>query len=78
LYIWRRNGSFFNVWALRFDDVRGSVTGAPVQVTQFDSPAHRVRADDLPMAEPTVSKNTMILPMADATGSIWMLDNVDK
>ena len=30
LYVWRRHGSFFNVWALRFDDARGTVAGAPV------------------------------------------------
>jgi Tol biopolymer transport system component len=78
LYVWRRDGSFFNVWALPFDDARGAVAGAPVQVTQFDSPAHRIWADDLSLAEPSVSGPTMILPVADATGSVWMLDNADK
>ena len=78
LYVWRRHGSFFNVWALPFDDARGTVAGAPVQVTQFDSPAHRIWADDLNLAEPSVSGTRMILPIAEATGSIWMLDNVDK
>jgi hypothetical protein len=28
--------------------------------------------------EPSVSRNRMTLPMVDATGNIWMLDNVDK
>ena len=78
LYVWRRHGSFFNVWALPFDDARGAIAGASVQVTQFDSPAHRVWADDLALAEPSVSGDRMILPVADATGSVWMLDNVDK
>ena len=78
LYVWRRHGSFFNVWALPFDDARGTVAGAPVQVTQFDSPAHRIWADDLSIAEPSVSGTRMILPIAEATGSIWMLDSVDK
>ena len=78
LYVWRRHGSLFNVWALPFDDARGTVAGAPVQVTQFDSPAHRIWADALNFAEPSVSGTRMILPVAEATGSIWMLDNVDK
>jgi len=78
LYVWRRNGSIFNVWTLPFKDARGTVVGAPVQVTQFDSPAHRIWADDLALAEPSVSGDRMILPVADATGSVWMLDNADK
>jgi Tol biopolymer transport system component len=78
LYVWRRHGSFFNVWALPFDDARGTVAGAPIQVTQFDSPAHRIWADELNYAEPSVSGIRMILPVAEATGSIWMLDNADK
>jgi hypothetical protein len=78
LYVWRRHGSVFNVWALPFDDARGTVTGAPFQVTQFDGPAHRIWADELSFAEPSVSGTRMVLPIAEAKGSIWMLDNVDK
>jgi len=78
LYVWRRHGSLFNVWALPFDDAQGTLAGAPVQITQFDSPAHRIWADVQHFAEPSVSGTRMILPVAEATGSIWMLDNVDK
>jgi hypothetical protein len=46
-------------------------------VTNFDSPAHHIWTD-LSEAGPSVSRNRMILPIADATGSVWMLDNVDK
>ena len=77
LYVWRRDGSLFNVWALPFDDARGTVSGSPRQVTHFDSPAHGLWANLAP-SEPSVSRDRMILPIADATGSIWMLDNVDK
>ena len=78
LYVWRRQGAFFNVWALRFDDARGIAAGAPFQITHLDSPAHRIAADDLSIAEPSISGTRMTLPVAQATGSIWMLDNVDK
>jgi eukaryotic-like serine/threonine-protein kinase len=78
LYVWRRHGAFYNVWALRFDGARGTVAGAPVQITHLDSPAHRIWADDVTNAEPSVSGTRMILPIGHATGSIWMLDNVDK
>jgi len=78
LYVWRLNGSLFNVWALRFDAARGSAVGQPMQVTQFDSPAHRIWADEIGLAEPSVAGHRMTLPIADATGSIWMLDNLDR
>jgi hypothetical protein len=78
LYVWRLHGSFFSVWALPFDDARGTVAGAPVQLTHFDSPARRIWADDIGLAEPSVSGNRMVLPIAEAKGSIWMLNNVDK
>ena len=78
LYVWRRDGSLINVWALPFDDARGTTTGSPFQVTHFDSPAHRIWADDLGASEPSVSRERMTLPIADATGGIWMLDNVDR
>ena len=48
------------------------------QVTDFDSPSHRIWGDDLGSAEPSVSRTRMTLPMVDATGNIWMLDNVDR
>jgi len=78
LYVWRRNGSLFHVWALPFDETRGIPSGSPFQVTHFDSPSHRIWGDDLASAEPSVSRNRMTLPMVDATGNIWMLDNVDR
>jgi Tol biopolymer transport system component len=78
LYVWRRDGSLFNVWALPFDDAHGTTTGSPFQVTRFDSPAHRIWADDIGAAEPSLSHNRMTLPIADATGGIWLLENIDK
>jgi len=78
LYVWRRNGPFFQVWALPFDEARGIASGNPFQVTHFDSPSHRIWGDDLAYADPSVSRNRMTLPMVDATGNIWMLDNVDR
>jgi len=78
LYVWRRDGSLINVWALPFDDARGTTTGSPFQVTRFDSPAHRIWADDLGLAEPSMSHHRMTLPIAEATGNIWLLENIDK
>jgi hypothetical protein len=78
LYVWRWNGSLINVWALPFDDARGTTTASPFQVTRFDSPAHRIWADNLGSAELSVARDRVTLPIAQASGNIWMLDNVDK
>jgi Tol biopolymer transport system component len=78
LYVWRRDGSLFNVWALPFDDARGTTAGSPFQVTRFDSPAYRIWADDIGSAEPSLSHNRMTLPIAEATGGIWLLENIDQ
>jgi hypothetical protein len=63
---------------LEFDDAKGAAVGAPFQVTHFDGPARQIRSRDLGMTEQSVSRTRLLLPMTDTTGSIWMLDNVDK
>jgi hypothetical protein len=68
----------FNVWAVPFDDRQGSVRGTPFQVTHFDGPAHRVWADELSLAEPSVAADRMLLPVVHATGSVWLIENGAK
>ncbi len=78
VYFWLRQGSMYNVWGVEFDDAHGTTVGAPFQVTHFDGPARQIRGRDLGMLEQSVSRTRLMLPMTDTTGSIWMLDNVDK
>jgi len=77
LYFWLEYGSLFNMWALRFDDVHGTSIGAPFQVTHFDTRARHINTN-IGGTDPSVSRTSLLLPMTDSTGSIWMLDNVDK
>ena len=78
LYFWLQHGSFYNVWALRFDDGSGTAVGAPFQITHFDSPARHIDNMELGASEQSVSRKSLLLPMTDSSGSIWMLDNVDR
>ena len=78
LYFWLRQGSLYNVWALRFDDVHGTAVGAPFQVTHFEGRARQITSIDTGGSEQSVSRTGILLPMTDTTGSIWMLDNVDR
>ena len=77
-YFWLRQGSLYKVWALRFDDVHGTAIGAPFRVTHFESRARQITSTDIGGSDPSVSRTGLLLPMTDTTGSIWMLDNVDR
>lgn len=66
-----------NVWRLAFDTTRGSVIGKPVQMTRFDALRQSI-SEDAQRDEYSVGRNSLVLPIHEKTGSIWMLDNVDK
>jgi hypothetical protein len=78
VYFWLRQGSLYNVWGLEFDDAHGTAVGVPFQVTHFDGPARQIRSRELGTLDQSVSRTRLMLSMTDTTGSIWMLDNVDK
>jgi eukaryotic-like serine/threonine-protein kinase len=76
-FISRRPGPHFNLWAVPFDPNRGVPAGEPSQLTEFDSPTLHV-SSDLARAEMDVSATDVVLTMKAVSGSIWMLDGVDR
>ena len=52
---------------------RGAVPGHALR-----GPARHITARSSERSEQSVSRTGILLPMTDATGSIWMLDNVDR
>ncbi len=76
-FISRRPTSYFNLWAVRFDPERGTPVGEPYALTQFDSPS-MVISPDLTRSEMDVSARHAVLTMKTVSGSIWMLDHVDR
>jgi Tol biopolymer transport system component len=76
-FISRRPGRHFNLWAVRFDPDRGVPAGEPFQLTRGDSPTLHV-SSDLARAEMDVSATDVVLTMKSVTGSVWMLDGVDR
>lgn len=77
LYFIGRRTSFFNVWAVRFDSETGKAIGAPFEVTHFNSPGFRF-STRLAYGDLSVSSTRLIVPIMETSGSIWMLDNVDR
>ncbi len=78
IYFLSNQGSaFFNVWGARFDPVKGETVGEPFQVTSFGIPGRMIspRIQDM---EIDLSRERLVLPITEVTGSIWMLDNVDR
>jgi Tol biopolymer transport system component/DNA-binding winged helix-turn-helix (wHTH) protein len=75
-YVSERKG-FFNVWGIHFDSVKGKPEGEPFQVTTFDNPKLMV-ADVMPTVGLSLTEDKLIVTVAQRSGSIWLLDNVDR
>ncbi|HEX8843577.1 MAG TPA: protein kinase [Pyrinomonadaceae bacterium] len=71
------NSSFLNVWGIRFDPAEGRAVGEPFRVTSFESPGQMI-SPRLGVMEMSLNKNRLALPITDISGSIWMLENVDR
>ena len=76
LYFLSSRSGFFNVWARRFDPERGIALGEAFAVTQFNDPAQMIppRTVQLGMS---ISRDRLIIPIASASGNIWVLEGVN-
>ena len=74
-YVMDQNG-LFNVWGTRFDPAKGKPVGQSFQVTTFDSPKLMFPLLIEPV-EISIGGNKLALTLEEASGSIWLLDNVD-
>jgi Tol biopolymer transport system component len=72
-----QDSSFFNLWGSRFDSVSGKPVGEPFKITHFDAPG-LVIPSDIVQVELGISARRAVLTMANVTGNVWMLDNVDR
>jgi WD40 repeat protein len=76
-FLSRGTGAFFNLWATAFDQNRGGALGQPFPLSHIDSPSLLV-SPHIEKTSMDVAGGLLALTMTTATGSIWMLDNVDK
>jgi Tol biopolymer transport system component/DNA-binding winged helix-turn-helix (wHTH) protein len=75
-YLTERKG-FFNVWGVHFDPLGGRPRGEPFQVTSFETPTFMV-PNNIPAVDPSLINGRLVLPIAQTSGNIWILDNVDR
>jgi Tol biopolymer transport system component len=77
IYFLSERRGFFNVWGIHFDSVNGRTEGEPFQVTAFDNPRLMV-AEVMPDVGLSLTQNLLIVTVSQVSGSIWVLDNVDR
>jgi Tol biopolymer transport system component len=75
-FISSRTG-FLNVWGIHFDPEQGHSQGQPFQVTSFESPNLMV-ADNTDWLSMSLSNDRLVFSVKETSGSIWMVDDVDK
>jgi Tol biopolymer transport system component/DNA-binding winged helix-turn-helix (wHTH) protein len=77
IYFVSRRGGFFNVWGIHFDPTAGKTVGQPFQVSRFERPRLMV-PQWIPPVGLSLTEDKLVLTMAEESGSIWVLDNVDR
>jgi len=77
LYFVSNRSGFLNVWGRRFDPATGKPSGDPFRVTSLENPSERVSSPVNTM-ELAIAPNQLILPIVEASGSVWVLENIDR
>ena len=77
IYFVSGRSGFFNVWGMRFDPANGKTVGDPFAVTAFDSPSEMI-PNFIPTVALSVTQDRLVLTVAQASGSIWVLDNIER
>jgi Tol biopolymer transport system component len=77
IYFASGRGGFFNLWGIHFDPAAGKVVGQPFQVSKFESPRLMIPRW-IPAVGLSLTQDKLLLTMSEESGSIWLLDNVDR
>ena len=78
IYFVSGRSSFFNVWGIHFDSSRGKPVGEPFGVTSFETPGFMVPRNHIADVELSLTQDKLVLTMQELSGSIWVLDNVER
>jgi Tol biopolymer transport system component len=78
IYFLSTREGFLNVWGVPFDARKGRPSGQPFQLTRFGLTGSMIADRDMTLVETSFGGNALAVPMNEASGSIWMLDNIDR
>jgi serine/threonine protein kinase/Tol biopolymer transport system component len=76
-FISDQDGGAFNLWRAAINSTTGRLDGKPIRITHFNGIGERYPVD-VNFHDPAIGSGVLILPLESVTGSIWMLDNVDR
>jgi Tol biopolymer transport system component/DNA-binding winged helix-turn-helix (wHTH) protein len=76
IYFLSRPGGFFNVWGIHFDPIERKPVGQPFQLSNFNSPRLMI-SGWMSGTGFSLAQDKMVLTMAEESGNIWVLDDVD-
>ena len=77
IYFLSREGGFYDVWGIRFDSEEGKTVGESFRTTNFGSPALMV-PNDMDKVGLSLTKDKLMLTLTEASGSIWVLNDVER
>jgi Tol biopolymer transport system component len=76
IYFLSERSGFFDLWAIRFDPVRGRPEGGAFLVKAFDDPSLMI-PKMIPGVDIGITRTQLAIPLQQVSGSIWILDNVE-
>jgi len=78
IYFVSGRSGFFNVWGMRFDPTGGKPVGEAFRVTAFESPGQMMSPRLVQLIGISLAANRLVLPITEVSGSIWILENMDR
>jgi len=75
LYFLPNRAGFWNVWAAPFDPQSGRLRGEPFPVTRFERPSRFIPSTAFFYG---LSRDRLVLGLADRSSSVWMAENIDR
>ena len=77
IYFLSERSGFFDLWAIRFDPVRGRPEGDPLLVKAFGDPALMI-PKTISAVDLSLNRRQLAIPLQQVSGAIWILDNVER
>jgi Tol biopolymer transport system component/DNA-binding winged helix-turn-helix (wHTH) protein len=77
IYFLSRQSGFYDVWGIRFDLEKGTTVGDSFRVTDFGTPALMI-PNDMDKVGLSLTRDKLTLPLTEASGGIWVLNEVDQ